>query len=83
MNVLFCSIWRCEVILFFQHKIPRIYEVKKKKSAPRADLTQQQTKPQKQMNHYLRMTTSPRANSASGEVMLFLSIKDFNFIPYS
>jgi hypothetical protein len=68
---------------FFQHKIPRIYEVKRKNLLQEQILKQQQIKPQKQMNHYLRMTTSPRANSASAEVMLFLSIKDFSFIPYS
>lgn len=82
-NVLFCSNWRCEYIRFIQYKIPRIHKFEIKKSALEQILNNNKQKPQKQMNYYLRMITSPRANKASAEVMLFLSIKDFNFIPYS
>ena len=81
--MLFCSNWRCEYIRFIQYKIPRIHKFEIKKSALGADFNITTNKPQKQMNYYLRMMTSPLANNASAEVMLFLSIKDFNFIPYS
>ena len=60
------------------------YAFNRKNLPRRTDfLKQQQTKTSKQMNYYLRMITSPLAKSASGEVILFRSIKDFNFIPYS